>query len=156
MHMLRRSYLKSVLGTMVAASTARHGLFEWAHAAQAPGAHRESMVPTTVAEALGSGASDSGVTFILEYPRAAIAAPPADKAALLRLVARDQAMCDNKARPDRERAALTLLQPVASDAATLATIARGFRGAMRIQAILPGIESRELKAILVRAAALVP
>lgn len=148
--MLRRSYLKSVLGTIVVASTARHGLFEPAPAAQPVGAAGVAKVPATVAEALNSGSSDSTVAFIIQRTPTAIAAPTADKAALLRLVAGGDEQKCAKDRLDRERAALALLQPVADDKEALAAIARGFGGPMRIQALLPGIQSKELQAILTK------
>jgi len=150
MRMLRRAYLKSVLGTVAVAGAALHGLFGTARAAQPAGSPGARRAPATVAEALSTRATDPAVAFILQQPKAAARASTADQAALLRLVAADKAKCD-RSRADHERAALTVLQPAAGDAASLASIARGFGGARSIQPLLPGIQSKELKAILVKA-----
>ena len=145
--MLRRSYLKSVLGTIVATSVVP-GLFEPVRAAQ-PSGIRDG-VPATLADALESGSSHSAAAFVLQHSDVAGAATLADKSALLRLVAKDQRECAT-ARTDREHAALTLLQPSATNPADLAAIVRGFGGAQRVQAVLPGIQSKDLKAILTKA-----
>ena len=145
--MLRRSCLKSVLGTIVAASVAPR-LLEPAGAAQ-PSSIRNT-VPATLAEALKSGTSDAAVAFIGQHADAAIAATIADKSALLRLVAKDQRECAT-ARSGREQAVLTLLQPSAASPTDLAVIVRGFGGAQRVQVVLPAIESKDLKAILGKA-----
>jgi hypothetical protein len=150
--MLRRSYLKSVLGTIVAASVAPR-LLEPVSAAQPSGLR--DTVPATLPEALNSGTSDAAVAFILQHTRVAAASTSADKAALLRLVASDQSGCA-KFRPQREHAALMLLQPVAGSAADLTAIARGFGGAARVRALLPGIQSKELKTILVQTLDIAP
>jgi hypothetical protein len=147
--MLRRSYLKSVLGAIVTTTLAPR-LFESANAAQPPGAR--PAVPATVTEALKSGSSSAAAAFALEHGDAAAAATIADKSALLRLVAKDQAECA-AARTDREKAALRLLEPSAGNAADLAAIIRGFGGPQRVQAIVPNIQSKELKAILTQALA---
>jgi hypothetical protein len=145
--MSRRSHLKSMLGAIVAASVAPR-LFEPAGAAE-PSGLRET-VPATLAEALNSGTSDSAAAFVLRHPDAATTATTADKAALLRLLAKDQRECAT-ARPAREQAALTLLQPSAAKLDELAALVRGFGGAQRVQAVLPAIQSKELNKLLTQA-----
>ena len=149
--MLRRSCLKSVLGSIVAV-TVLPGLLEPAAAAQPSGIR--NAVPATLAEALASGTSNSAVAFVQQHTEAATAATIADRSSLLRLVAKDQRECAT-ARPDREQAALTLLQPSVANPTELAAIVRGFGGAQRVEAVLPGIQSKDLKAILTKALATV-
>jgi hypothetical protein len=153
--MLRRFYLKSMIGTMLVFGGAHHAIFESARAAEPVGAKKAnpSSAPNTVDAALRSGRSDSAVSFILLHPDTAAAASTMDKASLLRLVADRE--CSQLVRPDRERAALILLKPVATQATELAAIAQGFGGAAPIQALIPGIQSKELYTILTNAARLV-
>ncbi len=146
--MLRRSYLLSMVGTIVATSVAPRSFGEAARAVERPVAGK--FTPPTVASTLSTGTSDAAVAFVLQHADLATATAAPDKAALLRQVAKDQAKCDRN-RADRERAALTLLQSVAANRAELANVARGFGGAMRIDAILPSIQTKELQVLLVQA-----
>lgn len=145
--MQRRTCLKAVLGTVVAAGVAPRGWSETPRAVE-PAVTRRP-VPATLAATLSSGTSDAAVAFVLQRPDLATTTAAPDKAALLRQVAKDREKCD-RTRPERERAALTLLQS-ARDPAELASLAQGFGGAMRIDAILPGIQTKELQVLLLKA-----
>jgi hypothetical protein len=146
--MLRRTFLRVLTGATLIAGAMRHAISGRALAAEPVGANKltSGTVPATVQDAVRSRNSDTAVSFILAHPETAAAAATADKASLLRLVADRE--CSQAVRPGRESAALTVLKPAASHSAELQAIGQGFGGAAPIKALLPGIQSAELRSIL--------
>ena len=152
--MLRRVWLKAVLGAATYGIIARDWLVEVA-TAQEP-----SLLPpppTSVIAAIGTHRSGSIASFILAYPTAAASASMADRGRMIYLmgvcptaqVADGSAWATKnlKLQAEYERAALVILRGVERRPEDLATLVKAVGGKAVIEKKLPAVMSTDLKKI---------
>ena len=150
--MLRRAWLKAVLGTVTVGIIARDWLVELA-AAQDPVALLPPP-PTSLAVALGSNSGAPVASFILAHPTVATSASVSDRGKMLYLMSggipdlSDIWTTKNlRVQAEFERAALVILKGIERRPAELAALVKSIGGKTLIERRLPAIQSAELKKI---------
>ena len=153
--MLRRAWLKAVLGTMSVGIIARDWLVEVA-TAQEP-ASLLPPPPTSVVAAIGTHRAGSIASFILAYPTAATSASMLDRGRMLYLmgVCPTAQLQDGTAwatknlalQAEYERAALVILKGVDRRPEDIATLVKSVGGKAVIERKIPTIQSADLKRI---------
>jgi hypothetical protein len=152
--MLRRSWLKFVLGTSTAVIVVRDWFVSVAEAHGAAASTTQDPVPRTVADAIKAHYPKPVSAFVNTYPTLAAKATAQEKAKLLFLIG----VCPNTAQnwdrmtlaalPDYERAALTLLRGIDRDPVAMAEVMRVIGGKTYIEARLPKLTNTELKTVM--------
>ena len=153
--MLRRAWLKAVLGTMSVGIIARDWLVEVA-TAQEP-ASLLPPPPTSVVAAIGTHRAGSIASFILAYPTAATSASMLDRGRMLYLmgVCPTAQLQDGTAwatknlalQAEYERAALVILKGVDRRPEDIATLVKSVGGKAVIERKIPTIQSADLRKI---------
>jgi len=154
--MLRRAWLKAVLGTVTAGMIARDWLVEVA-SGQEPVALLPPA-PTSLAAAIGTNSGAPVASFILAHPTTAASAALTDRGKMLYLMSASVPDLSDiwnrnsfRVQAEYERAALVILKGIESRPADLATIVKSVGGKALIERRIPAIQSAELKKIAIAA-----
>lgn len=153
--MLRRAWLKAVLGTVTVGIIARDWLIEVA-TAQEP-VRLLPPPPTSVIAAIGTHRAGSIASFILAYPTAAASASALDRGRMLYLmgICPTAQLQDGSAwatknlaiQGEYERAALVILKGIERRPEEIATLIKSVGGKAVIERKIPTIQSADLKRI---------
>lgn len=155
--MLRRTWLKFAMGSLLVVFATRDWIVGRAHAAD--GAVKPKVAaqptPTTAAAAIKSNDPDQVCAFVLTYPKVAAAAPLADKKrmlALLRISVGANGSWSAKAlrfdQPAYEGAMVTLLRGSESRPAEQAQLIDALGGRTSVTAKIPAIQNAELRTLV--------
>jgi hypothetical protein len=149
--MLRRAWLKAVLGTVTIGIIARDWLVEVA-TAQEP--VLLPPAPTSLTAAISTNSGASVASFILAYPTTATSASLSDRAKMIYLMSTSVPDLSDiwttknlRIQADFERAALVILKAVERRPEDLATLVKLVGGKTFIERRIPAIQSAELKKI---------
>lgn len=150
--MLRRAWLKAVLGTLTVGIIARDWLVEVA-TAQDPVALLPPP-PTSLVAAIGTNSGAPVASFILANPTAATSASVSDRGKMIYLMSggipdlSDIWTTKNlRVQAEFERAALVILKGVERRPEELAALVKSIGGKALIERRIPAIQSADLKRI---------
>jgi hypothetical protein len=150
--MLRRAWLKAVLGTITVGIIARDWLDE-AATAQEPVALLPPP-PTSLLSAIGTNSAAPVASYILAYPTAAASASIANRGKMLSLMGASVPDLSDiwttrnlRVQAEYERAALVILKGIERRPEELAALVKSVGGKAVIERRIPAIQSTDLKKI---------